>query len=426
MNNVNITILGLGTVGVGVVNILQRNQQLIQQRTGCQITICAAAVNDIAKVRACNTEQIQITDDAASVLARADIVVELIGGITIAYDLVMQALQQGKHVVTANKALIAEHGQSLLNCANDNKVMLEFEAAVAGGIPIVKALRESYIANEMLEIKGIINGTTNYILSKMHKQAWSFADALREAQQLGFAEADPTFDIEGTDAAHKLAIMAALVFNMPLPLVDFYCEGITKIAQQDIQYASELGYVVKHLAIAKVAHQNIELRVHPALVAKKSTLAHIDDAMNAVQVTGDAVGKSLLSGVGAGAEPTASAVVADIAAIAKRAFVDKVSSASCQPSPIQRTIIDNFESANYLRLQLIDKPGVLATISQILGEHSISIHSILQQQAAKHDGQVPVVIVTQPVLEQRMQQAVVAIQALFAVSDDLIRIRLES
>lgn len=426
MKAISIGVVGLGTVGVGVANVLQRNRNLIEARTGCHCEITHAAVQDVHKPRACHTDTMQLSNNVDELIEQVDIVVELMGGTETANKVITQALRAGKHVVTANKALIAQAGTTLLQLADEHRVLLGFEAAVAGGIPIIKIVRQSMVANQVSEIDGIINGTSNYILSEMTHRQLEFSQALKQAQALGYAEADPSFDIEGTDAQQKIAILATLAYGIPLDIDSIYVEGIQHITAHDIRYAQELGYRIKHLAIAKLNSKGLELRVHPALVSSDSILAHIEGPMNAVRLVGDAVGETLYYGAGAGAEPTASAVVADICDIA--AFIRSGNDrAGINNSITTRVLprIDDFDTANYLRMDLLDQPGVLAELTKILGEHSISIKSMLQKQEEKQEQTVPIIIVTQNVLEQRMQQAIKEMQALHEVQSTIIRIRIK-
>ncbi|HAO24030.1 MAG TPA: homoserine dehydrogenase, partial [Methylophaga sp.] len=373
MQSVKIGILGLGTVGSGTVSVLKRNSKEISRRAGRGIEITRAADKNLDSPKTCDLTGIDLTDDAFSVVndPEIQIVVELIGGTGIARDLVMQAIENGKHVVTANKALIAMHGNELFAKAQEKGVTIAFEAAVAGGIPIIKAIREGLAANRIEWLAGIINGTGNFILTEMRDKGRNFADVLAEAQALGYAEADPTFDVEGIDAAHKLTIMASIAFGIPLQFYKAYTEGISKISQEDVQYAEELGYHIKHLGIAKKTAQGVELRVHPTLIPKRRLIANVNGVMNAVVVKGDAVGPTLYYGAGAGAEPTASAVVADIVDIVRALTTDpenRVPHLAFQPDSLKDTPIlpmSEVITSYYLRINTEDKPGVLADITRI-------------------------------------------------------------
>lgn len=426
--------LGLGTVGSGTVNVLSRNLQEITGRAGRDIEITHAAVRDLTKKTDCSTDGITLTDNAMDVVNNPDIqvVVELIGGTGIALDLVTTAIENGKHVVTANKALIALHGNELFAKAQEKGVTIAFEAAVAGGIPIIKAMREGLAANSIEWLAGIINGTGNFILTEMRDKERDFADVLAEAQALGYAEADPTFDVEGIDAAHKLTIMASIAFGIPLQFDKAYTEGISKIAQEDVKYAAELGYRIKHLGIAKKTEQGVELRVHPTMIPHRRLIANVDGVMNAVLVQGDAVGPTLYYGAGAGSEATASAVVADIVDIVRAVTTDpenRVPHLAFQPDALSDTPIlpvSEVVTSYYLRVSTEDKPGVLADITRILGEQSISIEAILQKQPEEQGGIVPVIMLTQEVVEKNMDAAIAQIEALQSVTDSVMRIRMES
>ncbi len=434
MNVVKTGLLGLGTVGSGTVNILTRNAREITRRLGCRIQISHAAAKEYNPDLMPDIEQIGvISDDAFAVVADPEvvIVIELIGGISLPRELVLQAIDNGKHVVTANKALIASHGNEIFAAARKKGVIVAFEAAVAGGIPIIKAIREGLAANRIEWVAGIINGTGNYILTEMGDHAGDFQTVLKEAQKLGYAEADPTLDIEGIDAAHKLAILSSIAFGMPLCLDDIYVEGITGITQQDIAFADELGYRVKHIGITRKTIAGIELRVHPALIPKQRLIANVNGIMNAVLVKGDAVGPTLYYGAGAGSEPTASAVVADVVDIV-RALTN--SPENCVPhfafqpdalSDFAILPIEQVETAYYLRMQVIDRPGVLAEVTQILGGAGISIEAILQKEFETSADPVPVIFLTQRVLESNMKRAIEEIEQLEAIQGRVMRIRME-
>ena len=434
MQSVKIGILGLGTVGSGTVNVLTRNSREISRRAGRDIEISRAADRSLDKPKDCDTSSINLTEDAFEIINDPEIqvVVELIGGTGVAKDLVMQAIENGKHVVTANKALIAMHGNELFDLAQKKGVTIAFEAAVAGGIPIIKAMREGLAANRIEWLAGIINGTGNFILTEMREKGRDFADVLAEAQALGYAEADPTFDIEGIDAAHKLTIMASIAFGIPLQFYKCYTEGISKISQDDVQNAAELGYSIKHLGIAKKTSAGVELRVHPTLIPHRRLIANVNGVMNAVVVKGDAVGPTLYYGAGAGSEATASAVVADIVDIVRALTTDpenRVPHLAFQPDALKDTPILSMAdvvTSYYLRIHTLDKPGVLANITRILSEQGINIEAILQKQPEEHDGIVPIIMMTQAVVEKNMDQAIAQIEALDTVPDSIMRIRMES
>ncbi len=430
-------LLGAGVVGGGTFAVLQRNQAEIQRRAGCEIRIGVVADRDMARARAIAGDAAEVVADAHAVIERPDIdvVVELIGGTTVARELVLAAIAAGKHVVTANKALLAVHGTEIFAAAREQGVVVAFEAAVAGGIPIVKALREGLTANRIEWIAGIINGTTNFILSEMRERRVDFATALADAQRLGYAEADPTFDIEGIDAAHKAAIVSAIAFGVPVQFPRAYVEGISGLAQADIAYAEQLGYRVKLLAITKRRAEGIELRVHPTLVPSKRLIANVEGAMNAVLVQGDAVGTTLYYGKGAGAEPTASAVIADLVDLARLAGADpdhRVPHLAFQPQAMHDIAvlpIDDVVTSFYLRLQVADVAGVIARVTGILAEHTISIDALLQRPAepGSHEGaaRTDVIILTHDTVEGRMTRAIADMQALSTVLARIVRIRKE-
>lgn len=434
MRSVKVGILGLGTVGSGTVSVLQRNSKEISRRAGRGIEISHAADKNLDMPRSCDMSDIALTDDAFSVINEPDvqIIVELIGGTGVARDLVMQAIENGKHVVTANKALIAMHGNELFAKAQEKGVTIAFEAAVAGGIPIIKAIREGLAANRIEWLAGIINGTGNYILTEMRDKGRNFADVLAEAQALGYAEADPTFDVEGIDAAHKLTILASIAFGIPLQFYKAYTEGISQISQEDVRYAEELGYHIKHLGIARKTAQGVELRVHPTLIPQRRLIANVNGVMNAVVVKGDAVGPTLYYGAGAGSEPTASAVVADIVDIVRALTTDpenRVPHLAFQPDALKDTPIlpmSDVVTSYYLRIQTDDKPGVLADITRIFSEQDINIEAILQKKPEDNEGLVPIIMLTQPVVEKNMDEAITQIEALGTVKDAIMRIRMES
>jgi homoserine dehydrogenase len=433
MNPVKVGLLGLGTVGGGTVNVLRRNAEEITRRAGRGIQVVHAAARDLSKSRICNSEGIRLTAKPIEVVddPEIEIVVELIGGTDTARDLVNRAIANGKHVVTANKALIARYGNEVFAAARAQGVMVAFEAAVAGGIPIIKAIREGLAGNRIEWLAGIINGTGNFILTEMRDKGRDFADVLAEAQQLGYAEADPTFDVEGIDAAHKLTILAAIAFGIPLQFDKVYTEGITRITREDVNYAEQLGYRIKHLALSRRTAKGIELRVHPTLIPYRRLIANVDGVMNAIVVTGDAVGPTLYYGAGAGAEPTASAVVADLVDVVRALTSDpenRVPHLAFQADALSNFPIlpmEEVETAYYLRMQATDRPGVLADVTRILADHSISIEAILQKEPVAGMSSVSVIILTQRVLERQMNQALARIQSLDTISGEVTRIRLE-
>ena len=434
MKPVNIGILGLGTVGGGTVRVLTRNAGEITRRAGRDIQIRAASARDLGRARICGTDGIRLTTDAFDIVndPDIDIVVELIGGITPAKDLVLAALENGKHVVTANKALIALHGNEIFAKARKKGLMVAFEAAVAGGIPIIKAIREGLAGNTVEWLAGIINGTCNFILTEMRDKGRDFADVLSEAQALGYAEADPTFDVEGIDAAHKLTILASIAFGIPLQFDKVYVEGITGVTAMDVNYAEALGYRIKLLGIARRAANGIELRVHPTLIQERRLIANVDGVMNAVLVKGDAVGPTLYYGAGAGAEPTASSVVADIIDVVRTLTSDpenRVPHLAFQPGAIADVpilTIAEVETAYYLRLSASDQPGVLADVTRILADLGISIEAILQKEPPPGDSQLPVILLTHKVREHDMNQAIARIEALPTIGGSVKRIRMET
>jgi homoserine dehydrogenase len=433
MKPLQVGLLGAGTVGGGVFTVLQRNQLEIERRAGRQIQISMVA--DINTVRAQEIVQgrAEIVNEAYQIINNSDIdvVIELIGGYGIAKELVLAAIAQGKHVVTANKALIAVHGNEIFAAAKKHGVIVAFEAAVAGGIPIIKALREGLTANRIEWIVGIINGTTNFILSEMRDKGSSFDDVLKEAQRLGYAEADPTFDIEGIDAAHKASIMSAIAFGVPVQFDKAHIEGITKLEPIDIQYAEQLGYRIKLLGITKRTSHGIELRVHPTLIPAKRLIASVEGAMNAVQVQGDAVGTTLYYGKGAGAEATASAVIADLVDIIRYDSVEqsqRVPYLAFQEDKVMDTIvmpIGEITTSYYLRLKVSDETGVLANITKILADNNISIDALLQKEADVGESQTDLVILTHQTQEKYMMQAISAMESLPTVKGSVTKIRLE-
>lgn len=434
MKELKVGLLGIGTVGGGTFTVLTRNQAEIARRIGGNIRIVQVADRNLELAKQVTGGQVALTDDAFAVVnnPEVDVVVELIGGYTIAKELVLQAIANGKHVVTANKALLAVHGNEIFKAAAEKGVIVAFEAAVAGGIPIIKALREGLSANKIEWVAGIINGTTNFILSEMRDKGLAFADVLKEAQRLGYAEADPTFDVEGIDAAHKLTIMASIAFGMPVQFEQAYTEGITQLSIQDIHYAAELGYRVKLLGISKKTSAGVELRVHPTLIPEKRLIANVDGAMNAVVVKGDAVGPTLYYGAGAGAEPTASAVVADLVDIARlqgtkaEQRVAYLGYQLDQQQALTVLPIAEVHSDYYLRLRASDKPGVMADLTKILADLQISIDAMLQKEPAEGESEADIVILTHTTQEKTMDAAIARIEALPALTGKVTKIRVES
>lgn len=432
LNSVKIGICGLGTVGSGAVNVLNRNADEINARAGCQIVI--GQVGARRDNPACELGDINVTRDIFEVAdnPEIDILVELIGGTTIAKDLVFRAIENGKHVVTANKALIAEFGNEIFEAAKAKGVTVAFEAAVAGGIPIIKAIREGLSANHIKWLAGIINGTGNFILTEMRDKGRDFSDVLKEAQELGYAEADPTFDVEGIDAAHKLVILASLAFGIPLEFDKVFTEGISKIEPQDVTYAQQLGYRIKHLGVARRNNGSVELRVHPTLIPEKRLIANVDGVMNAVLVNGDAVGSTLYYGPGAGAEPTASSVIADIVDLARTLTADPehrvphLGFQLDQLNDINVLPISEVETAYYLRITALDVPGVLAKITQILSDANISAEAVIQKEPELGKDHVQLILLTNRTVEKYMNEAVEKIQTLASTAGDVIRIRVES
>jgi homoserine dehydrogenase len=430
---VTIGLLGLGTVGGGTVKVLKRNATEITRRAGREIRIGVASARDLERPRICDTTGIRLTADPYDIVTDpdVDIVVELIGGLEPAKDLVLKALDAGKHVVTANKMLIALHGNEVFAKASEKGLMVAFEAAVAGGIPIIKALREGLSGNKVEWLAGIINGTCNFILTEMRDKGRDFRDVLKEAQERGYAEADPTFDVEGIDAAHKLTILASIAFGIPLQFDKVYTEGITGISAADVAYAEALGYRIKLLGIARRAADGIELRVHPTLIPERRLIANVNGVMNAVVVKGDAVGPTLYYGAGAGAEPTASAVVADIIDVVRALTSDpenRVPHLAFQPSAIADIPVlpmEDVETAYYLRLSAEDKPGVLADVTRILAGHGISIEAILQKELPAGEHYLPIIMLTHKVRERDLNAAIRQIEALPTINGPLKRIRME-
>ncbi len=435
MQPVKVGLLGLGTVGGGTVSVLTRNADEIARRAGRGIQITLAAAKEYNADAIIGLDQIEnITDDPFSVVDDPDvkIIIELIGGYSPAKELVLKAIENGKHVITANKALIAIHGNEIFKAAQEKGVIVAFEAAVAGGIPIIKAVREGLAANQIEWIAGIINGTGNFILTEMRDKGRDFEDVLNEAQSLGYAEADPTFDVEGIDAAHKLTILSSIAFGMPLQFDKTYIEGITKIEQQDVLYAEELGYRIKHVGISRKVDNGIEQRVHPTLIPERRLIANVDGVMNAVLIKSDAVGPTLYYGAGAGAEPTASAVVADIVDVVRALTTDpenRVPHLAFQHdalSDINILPIEEIETAYYLRMHAIDRPGVVADITKILGDSKISIEAILQKEPVGNASCIPVIFLTQCIKEKEMNTAIIKIEKLDAIDGKVTRIRMET
>lgn len=426
MKPLNIGICGLGTVGGGTFNILQRNQEEIDARAGREIRV--THVGTRRGNPACDLSQVVVHEDIFAVAKEpsVDVVVELIGGYDVAKELILTAIENGKHVVTANKALIAEHGNEIFAAAKAKNVVVCYEAAVAGGIPIIKVLREGLSANRIEWVAGIINGTGNFILTEMRDKGRSFDDVLAEAQALGYAEADPTFDVEGIDACHKLVILASLAFGIPLQFEKAYTEGIRAISSEDVKYAEELGYRIKHLGIARRSKSGIELRVHPTLIPEKRLIANVDGVMNAVLVKSDAVGPTLHYGPGAGAEPTGSSVVADIIDIARGIRVPALSfhPGTIDPEPVLP--ISEVETAYYMRLSVQDKPGVLSSVASILSDNGISIEAMIQKPPVEGVDHVTLIIMTNVVQEGILQKTLNDIEALASVIGKITRIRVES
>ncbi len=434
MKPVRIGIAGLGTVGAGTVNVLARNADEISRRAGRAIEVTRALVNDPRKARDCDLDGIALTTDPKELLEdpQIEVIVELVGGVDgMAHDLVTGAIARGKHVVTANKAMIAVHGNELFERAQQAGVMVAFEAAVAGGICIIKVIREGLSGNRVNRLAGIINGTGNFILSEMRSGQRDFADVLSEAQALGYAESDPTFDVEGVDAAHKLTILSSIAFGIPLQFSRVYTEGISRITAEDVRHAEELGYRIKHLGIAARVEDGIELRVHPCMVPEKRLLANVEGVMNAILVEGDAVGPTLHYGAGAGAEPTASAVVADLVDVVRALTTDpnnRVPHLAFQPgslSDLPVLPINQIHSAYYLHLRAVNRPGVLAEITRILGDLNISIQAIQQKGNGASEAIMPIIIVTQVTREDNMDQALAQLSSLGTVTGEITRIRLE-
>jgi len=433
MKPIKVGLLGIGTVGAGTFNVLKRNQEEIVRRAGRAIEIAMVADLNAERARELTGGTCEVVSDGNLVVnhPEIDIVIELIGGYGIAKELVLKAIANGKHVVTANKALLATHGNEIFRAAQDKGVMVAFEAAVAGGIPIIKALREGLTANRIQWIAGIINGTTNFILSEMRDKGLDFATVLQQAQALGYAEADPTFDIEGVDAAHKATIMAAIAFGVPMQFDKAHIEGITKLEATDIRYAEQLGYRIKLLGITKRTEQGIELRVHPTLIPAKRLIANVEGAMNAVLVQGDAVGATLYYGKGAGAEPTASAVIADLVDITRLASADpehRVPYLAFQPNAMSDIAIlpmSEVVTSYYLRMHVADQTGVLADVTRILADFAISIDAMLQKEPAEGEARTDIIILTHQTQEKNIVAALAKIEALPFVFGAVTKLRLE-
>lgn len=434
LNPVKVGLLGVGTVGGGTLSVLQRNAKEITRRAGRGIIITHACALNLNRTHPYSTDNIVLTQQLNEVVdnPELEIIIELLGGTTTARDVTLRAIANGKHVVTANKALIAKHGNEIFTAAQQQGVVVAFEAAVAGGIPIIKAIREGLSANEIAWVAGIINGTSNFILTEMRDKGRNFADVLAEAQARGYAEADPTLDIEGGDAAHKLAILASISFGIPLQLPKVYTEGITQISSEDVRYAEELGYVIKLLGIAKRTVQGVELRVHPTLIPSTHLMANVNGVMNSVLVQSDALGQSLYYGQGAGALATGSAVVADLVDVVRALTIDpgnRVPHLAFQSDALSDLPIlpmEEVESAYYLRLQAHDKIGVMAQITRILSECGISIEAIIQKELRAGEQCVPVVLLTHLIKEKQINQAIKQIEALDSIEGQIVRLRLET
>lgn len=433
MKPINVGLLGLGTVGSGTIDVLSRNAGEIARRAGREIRVVAATARDLTKERSVSLDGIKLVNDAAAIVndPDIDIVVELVGGIEPTRQWVLAAIANGKHVVTANKALLALHGNEIFAAAQKKGVMVAFEAAVAGGVPIIKALREGLTANRIEWIAGIINGTTNFILSEMRSKGLSFETALKQAQALGYAEADPTFDIEGVDAAHKLTLLSAIAYGIPIQFDKAYTEGISSLTAKDIAYAEQLGYRIKLLGITRRAEQGIELRVHPTLIPAKRLIANVEGVMNAILVKGDAVGPTLYYGAGAGSAATASAVVADLVDVTRMLTADpeqRVPHLAFQADQLHNTPIlpmGEVRTGCYLRLRAYDKPGVMADVTRILADLSISIDAMLQKEAEEGEDVVDVIILTHASPEAAINTAIERIEALATIAGKVVRIRLE-
>src|SRR3989454_3495251 len=433
MKPINVGLLGIGTVGGGTWDVLSRNAGEIRRRAGRAIKITQVADKALHRARKITGKKAKVVADAFKLVrdAEIDIIVELIGGTTIAKELVLEAIRNGKHVVTANKALLATHGTEIFAAAQKNGVMVAFEGSVGGGIPIIKALREGLTANRIEWIAGIINGTSNFILSEMRRTGAPFAAVLKEAQARGYAEADPAFDVDGVDAAHKLAIMSAIAFGVPMQFDKAYTEGVSKLMHEDIRYAEELGYRIKLLGITRRAEKGIELRVHPTLVPTTRLIANVEGPMNAVLVKGDAVGPTLYYGPGAGAEPTASAIIADLVDVTRMHTADpehRVPHLAFQPDQLTDVPflpMGEVETSYYLRMRVDDKPGVLADITRILADREISIGAMIQKDPSEGEEQTDIILLTHRTIEKRVVDAIAKVEALPTVNGKVVRIRLE-
>ena len=433
MNKVGVGLLGLGTVGGGTVNVLRRNAEELARRCGRSIEVVSACARDLTKPRICSTEGIRLTEQPRQVVddPEVEVVVELIGGVDAARDLVLRAVENGKHVVTANKALIALHGNEIFAAAEENNVAVAFEAAVAGGIPIIKAIREGLAGNRVNLLAGIINGTSNFILTSMRQHGSRFEEVLGEAQRLGYAEADPTFDVEGIDAAHKLTILASIAFGSKLDFEGVYTEGISNVGPEDIAHAEQLGYRIKHLGIARRRDEGIELRVHPTLIPKSELIANVDGVMNAVMVQADAVGTSMFYGPGAGAEPTASAVIADLVDVIRTSgsgSAARVPNCGFQPesvASIPALPMTQAETAYFLRMVAADRPGALAEVATIFGHAGISIEAVIQPEPPRGAEHAKLVMLTHRVAEGRLNEALAQVEALDVITGSVTRIRME-
>ena len=435
MKPIKTGLLGLGTVGGGVVTVLTRNAHEIARRAGREVIISHAAAKEYDAGAIQGLDQVgRITDDGFAAVddPEVEIIIELIGGYSPAKEMVLRAIDNGKHVITANKAMIAVHGNEIFRAAQEKGVIVAFEAAVAGGIPIIKAIREGLVANRIQWAAGIINGTGNFILTEMRDKGRDFTGVLKEAQELGYAEADPTFDVEGIDAAHKLTIMGSIAFGIPLQFDRTYTEGISKIEQQDVVYADELGYRIKHLGITRRTGAGIELRVHPTLIPARRLIANVDGVMNAVLVQGDAVGPTLYYGAGAGSLPTASSVVADVIDVVRALTTDpgnRVPHLAFQPGALSDLPVldmEDIHTAYYLRMQAVDQPGVMSSVTTILGDLGISIEAIIQKEPEAGASHVPVIMLTQRVQERNMNEAIGQIEALDTIAGNVHRIRVET
>lgn len=434
MNPVKIGLLGLGTVGGGTYKVLTRNAEEIARRAGRGIIVSHASVRNRDRVPPLGLEGVTLSTDATAVVddPEVSVIVELFGGYDDAYELVMRAIEKGKHVVTANKALIAMHGNELFAAAQKQGVMIAFEGAVAGGIPIIKAIREGLAGNKIEWLAGIVNGTCNFILTEMRDHGRRFADVLAEAQALGYAEADPSFDVDGIDAAHKLTILASIAFGIPLQFDKVYTEGLSTVSREDVAYAEELGYIIKHLAVARKIDGAIELRVHPTLIPRRRLIANVNGVMNAVLVSADALGPTLYYGPGAGGEPTASAVVADLVDVVRTLTTDpdnRVPHLAFKPDHIEDLPISSIEevqSSYYLRLQAVDRPGVMAKVSGVMGDLDISIEAIIQKEPGEGETTVPLILLTRCVKEKAVNEAIRRFRELDVIVGDPVRLRVET